>query len=174
MTIAQDLLKTELPPRVKLFKINLTTTNQIELLGVEYRWTPMLNNDFTPLIFGDEEYFPFPVDITGVEFNSDEAPARPQLVVSNINKLMGSLSFIYGDLVGAEVVYIETFATYLNSVNTFSLPPLTMYIAKKTFHTKSSLAYELRFPDDKERAYLPKRQMLRRDFPGLGTNKRAV
>jgi hypothetical protein len=29
----------------------------------------------------------------------------------------------------------------------------------------------LRSPLDKERAFLPKRQMLRRDFPGLSINK---
>jgi hypothetical protein len=35
----------------------------------------------------------------------------------------------------------------------------------------SSLSFELRSPLDSDRGMLPKRQMLKRDFPGLGINK---
>ncbi len=171
MTIQQDIQKSELPARIKLFKIDFGKTNIPELSEVIQYWTPMTDNG-SPVLFGNQEYLPFPIEISGIEFNSEEAPGRPLLEVSNITKLLGTMSFIYNDLIGAEVTYIETFATYLNTSSEISLPPLRLTVAKKLTHNKFKVGYELRFPLDKERAFLPKRLMLRDEFPGLGINKR--
>lgn len=172
MTIAQDILKPEVPAYIELFEIDLTTTNLGELSGQKLYLTPMVQANYTPVMFGNQQYSPFPLDITGIKQTSDGAPPRPTLAVANINKYFGSLAFAYYDIVGASVVYIRTFAPYLNLGSRLSLPPMKFTIAKKLTHNKLGLTFELRIPTDKERAFMPRRQMLKKDFPGLGVNKR--
>lgn len=101
----------------------------------------------------------------------DGAPNRPTLTIGNLdaNKLIGTLAFAYGDIIGATVTYIETFSTYIST--SISLPPVTSVIGRKIVQTASTIQFELRSPLDKERAYLPNRQILKRDFPGLGVTK---
>jgi lambda family phage minor tail protein L len=122
-------------------------------------------------LFGGETYSPFPVHISGISQSSEGAPPRPSISIANVNKYIGAMAFQYGDIIGSTVTYIRTFEPYLNQVSRISLPPLRYYIAKKTVHDKTVLSFELRDFRDKERAYMPKRQMLKKDFPGLGINK---
>jgi hypothetical protein len=136
-----------------------------------YRFTPNVNPNNTPIMFGGDTYTPFPIEITSYSQTSDEAPARPTLSVSNINKLFGILSFTLQDIIGAKVIYYRTFETYLNQPTKVSAAPLKFTIARKTAHNMSVISFELRSPLDADRAMLPKRQMLKRDFPGLGINK---
>lgn len=157
----------DLPAYIELFKIDCTN---IPAVNTVYYVTPMIN-DTTPIIFGGQEYTPFPIQLTGLSQTSDGAYPRPRIDIANINKLFGTLAFLYGDLVGASVTYIRTFAMYIGSSNAISAPPLKFYIAKKLNHDKMGLSLELRSSLDKERAFLPARQMLKRDFPGLGINK---
>jgi lambda family phage minor tail protein L len=177
MTIAQDILKSEVPALVELFDIDLSTTNVAALTGNVFRITPMTDSTDLAVIkkvnFGGDDYTPYPVQITGIAFDSDGAPPRPSLSIANISKYVGQLAFAYGDIIGATVTYTRTFVPYLNSASRISLPPIKYYIAKKTSHNKLHLTFELRDFRDKERAFLPKRQMLKRDFPGLGINKNA-
>lgn len=175
MTISQDVLKSEIPALVELFKIDLSKTNETGLAGSILYLTPMTDssNITSPqsVIFGGNTYSPFPLQLTGIESSSEGAPARPTLAVSNISKYIGGLVFAYNDIIGAEVIYIRTLATYLGSSGAISLPPMRFQIAKKLSHNKAAISFELRQFNDKERAYMPKRQMLKKDFPGLGVNK---
>lgn len=172
MTIAQDILKSEVPAFVELFEIDLSTTNIPELLGQTLYLTPIKASTATIGFGTGINYSPFPLEITGIEDSTDAAPARPQLVISNISKYMGSLAFLHSDIIGASVTYIRTFAPYLNLASRLSLPPQKFVIRQKLTHNKLMLTFELGSPLDKERAYLPKWQMLKKDFPGLGVNKR--
>lgn len=165
MSLEQDVNKAAAPPYLELFEIDCTT-----IQGVETMY--LLTSNQTAVQFGGDTYQPFPIQITGVEQTSDGAPPRPRLDIANINKLFGTLAFMYGDIVGAKVVYIRTFEPYLNQESRISAPPMRYFIGRKISHNKVGLSFELRSPLDKERAYLPKRQMLKRDFPGLGINKR--
>lgn len=174
-SIEQYILKNNVPTYIELFDIDFSSTNIAELAGTVLRLTPMTDsrdmNNITNVEFGGDSYSPFPVQITGISQSSEGAPARPQLSVSNINKYLGSLAFQYGDIVGATVTYTRTFEPYLNQDTRISLPPLRFFVAKKIVHDKTILSFELRDFRDKERAYMPKRQMLKKDFPGLGINK---
>lgn len=167
-TVDQVILKSELPHYVELFEIDCTNVPEINTV---YYFTAMVGAASGSVDFGGTLYVPFPIAIDGIEQSSEGAPARPTIALANINKLMGSLSFLYEDLVGCQVTYIRTFSTYLNSPSRLSAPPLKYTVARKLSHTRVGLSWELRSPLDRERAFLPARQMLKKDFPGLGINK---
>jgi len=167
---------------------NLTTTSAyIELFKLDFSvlsglyagvtlpvllLTPSgVNSNNTPINFGGEDYTPYPIQLTGLGANSNEAPPRPKLDIANIDKIIGNYTFLYGDVVGAVVTYIRTYEEYLGSSSSISAPSLKFTIARKISHTQSGISFELRTPLDKERAFLPARQMLKKDFPGLGVNK---
>lgn len=174
-SIEQYILKNNVPTYIELFDIDFTSTNIPELAGNVLRITPMSDSrdlaNITNVQFGGDTYIPFPVQITGISMSSEGAPPRPQITVSNINKYLGALVFQYGDIIGSTVTYTRTFEPYLNQDTRISLPPLRYFVAKKIMHDKTVISFELRDFRDKERAYLPKRQMLKKDFPGLGINK---
>lgn len=171
-SIDLEVLKANVAAYIELFEMDCTGISGI---GIVY----YLTTNATAVNFGGTTYNPFPMKIEGVQSTADGAPSRPTIAMSNLGsntgvlmKFIGSLAFLHEDLIGVKVTYIRTFATYLNTVTRISAPPLKYTIAKKLEHNKISLKFELRNPLDKERAYLPKRQMLKRDFPGLGINKR--
>lgn len=166
-TVEQLILKPELPAYIELFEVDCTN---IPSLGTVYYLTPMVAGT-AKVTFGLQEYIPFPLAIEGIEQSSDGAPARPTITVANINKLFGTLAFLYEDLVGCKVTYIRTFSIYLNLASKISAPPLAYTVGKKLSHTSKGISWELRSPLDKERSFLPSRQMLKKDFPGLGINK---
>ena len=176
MTVAQDVLKSTVPKYVELFEIDLSTTNEASLVGTTIYLTPMTTADgnsasASNVVFGGHTYIAYPILIDSLSFASDGAPPRPKLSIANISKYIGQLAFAYGDMIGATVRYIRTFDTYTGGAGTISLPPLKYFIARKLSHNRNVLSFELRDFRDKERAFLPKRQMLKKDFPGLGINK---
>jgi lambda family phage minor tail protein L len=164
--------KSTAPAIIELFEIDCT--NIPGMSEYHFYFTPMVNTENAVnggVVFNGNTYLPFPIAISGLTFNAEGAPARPQLTISNVNKLLGSLSFTFQDVIGAKVIYTKTFEIYLNSPTPTSAPPLKFTIAKKVSHNMTAIAFELRSPLDREQAFLPKRQMLKRDFPGLGINK---
>lgn len=169
MTISQDTEKSSVPAYVELFDFDFSSTNIPELSESIFRCTP--NNSESSIVFGGDTYTPFPIQITGINQSSEGAPARPKIVISNVTKYIGGLVFSYNDIIGTTVTFIRTFEPYLGSSSRISLPPLRYYISKKTQHDKTLISFELRDFRDKERAFMPKRQMLKKDFPGLGINK---
>lgn len=168
MDIANVTQQSTLPAYIELFDIDCTA---IPNLNAIYRVTANLNNDGTFIVFGGDVYIACPVSITDFNQSTDAAPARPTLSISNVSKLFGMLTFTFQDLIGAKVTYYRTFENYLNQQTKVSAAPLKFTIAKKTAHNMNIISFELRSPLDTDRAYLPKRQMLKRDFPGLGINK---
>ena len=195
MTIAQDIQKSALPAYVELFDFDFSSTNIPELAETIFRCTPNIAgsekviltelSDFlvtesldklialsaSEVVFGGDTYVGFPLQISGINQSSEGAPARPQLTIANVSKYFGYMSFAYNDIIGTTVTFTRTFEPYLGTSSRISLPPLRYYIAKKTHHDKTLISFELRDFRDKERAFLPKRQMLKKDFPGLGINK---
>lgn len=167
MDIAQLTTQSTLPAYIELFDIDCTA---IAGMGNIYRYTPNVNGN-TNVLFGGDTYLPFPIEISDISASADGAPARPTLAISNVNKLFGRLSFSFKDIIGAKVTYYRTFAVYLGQATKISAAPMKYTIARKTSHNMSSLSFELRSPLDSDRGMLPKRQMLKRDFPGLGINK---
>lgn len=169
-SIQQAIQSQAAPAYVELFILDLS---EIPGLGaLTYYLTPS-GGDTNTVIWGGNTFQPWPLEISGVESSTDGAPARPTLNIGNLdaNKLIGTLVFQYSDIIGAKVTYIRTFEPYLGGSGTISMPPLKYTIGKKNAHDDRVISFELRSPLDKERSYLPNRQMLKRDFPGLGINK---
>lgn len=169
MKIEQEVTQRSPSAFVELFQLDIVTDTL-----TSYFYTPMIGPNDMEVVWNGNTYTPFPINISGITFSSENAPARPTLTIANIlpGKLFGTLAFLYGDLVGAKITHVKTLANYLGISSTISLRPLTYTIARKLSHNKSMLSFELRSPLDKDRAYLPKRQMLKRDFPGLGLLKK--
>lgn len=122
------------------------------------------------ITYRGQNYVFFPFQISGLEQSSSGAPPRPKLALANVDKTFGKLSFKYYDIVGSKVTYIRTFDKYVT--NGIGSVPISMEIYRKESHNKSGISFELRFPTDREKDFLPKKQMLKRDFPGMGLNKR--
>jgi phage-related protein len=123
--------------------------------------------------FGGKEYTPWPLMIEGLSATSSGAPARPTLTLGNldINKSLRKLAYKYNDLIGCELNYIRTFADYLNTQYEISAATLKYIIGRKISHSNKQISFELRSKLDRTKSYLPSRQMLRTEFPGLGTNR---
>jgi len=173
VTVNQLIQQSQLPSYIELFSIDCTN---ISALNTVYYLTSSLGADNKVIIFNGQTYYPIAILLSGLEDNSDGAFPRPTLQISNISipygtttLKIGNLIFSYGDLIGCKVTYIRTFSIYLDSG--MSVSPRKFYIGKKTSHTAEGISFELRNALDKDRAFLPKRQMLKRDFPGLGINK---
>lgn len=168
MSFEQEVNSSETSPYIELFIIDCTIINK----PIYY-----LTTSAASLTFGGQVYTGCDMKITGVGANSNAAPARPVLEVQNLVgldgaflKLFGTLCFENEDMVGVDITYIRTFQNYLTSG--VSAPPLKYTIGKKLSHNRTAIKFELRSPLDRDRAYLPKRRMLKKDFPGLGLNKR--
>jgi len=168
--LRNEVLKPELPAYIELFEFDFSTAGISGLSGI-FRCSPMKSSTVSVLFGGETFICNFPVQINDIE-DTGEAPARPQITVSNVNKYFGGLAFLYQDIAKTQVTYYRTFSTYLNQTTKFSLQPRKFEIAKKLFHDKVTMVFELRDPTDKELSFMPGRQMLRADFPGLGVNKR--
>ena len=166
-TLPQLVNQSTLPAFIELFELDFTN---IPALG-NVNYIVNSQSGDTPIVFGGQEYNSMPVKIDGIEQSTEGALARPTITLTNINKFFGTLSFLYEDMIGSRITYIRTFEIYLNLTSRISAPPLKYFVAKKLAHTSEHIVWELRNPLDKERAYLPGRQMLKRDFPGLGINK---
>lgn len=124
------------------------------------------------ITFKGKDYIAFPFKLTGLEQLSTGAPPRPKLTLATIDRTLSILSFKYNDIVGATVTYIRTFEAYLSKE--LGSYPITLEMYRKESHNRTGMVFELRYPTDRERDYLPKQQMLRNRFPGLGVNKRAT
>jgi lambda family phage minor tail protein L len=157
----------ELPAFIDLFDIDLTYIGRPEI----FYFTPMVGEG-NKLTWGGHDYVPFPIAIQSLEATTSGAPPRAELHIANVldPRLFGSLAFLYNDLVGTRVTYRRTFSTLLNT--SISSAALKFVINKKISQNKTGIVFEIKSIYDQDRAYLPKRQMLRKDFPGLGINKR--
>lgn len=164
-------LSYKLPSYIELFEFDFTSANIPGLSGY-FRCSSSRCEAGSVLFGGDVFICNFPIEISGVGFKAGDAPARPQLTITNVNKYFGSLASLYSDLAKTTVTYYRTFEPYLGLENKFSIQPLKFEIAKKLDHYKAQITFELRDPLDKERSFMPGEQMLRDQFPGLGVNKR--
>jgi lambda family phage minor tail protein L len=177
----------ELPAYIELFEIDLS------LIGFNKLYLTPSTRDINGITLGSSfktingdrreiqkrVFKPYPIAISGLEANSDGSFNRPRLDVANVDTFFGRISFTYGDLVGCKVTYIRTFESYLGSGLT--APEVVLTIGKKITHNIKGISYELRYPLDVERGFLPKNQILRdphinrfgerEEIPGVGLSK---
>lgn len=173
MTIEQEVKKPAIDNYIELFEID---TNPIGDTLV-FRFTPNVYTA-TEVVWRGDTYQPFPIDATGFEYDgTSAAPPKPNLTVSNVNRILMAAVLGLGDLVGAQVTRYRTFKKYLDGQAEADpnavLPPDVLIVEQKHSHTKSQISWSLISPLDRPNLMLPKRQVLRDlvnnyQFPGAG------
>lgn len=113
----------------------------------------------TKVVYNGNEYTPHPYGLSGVSYDSAQAP-NPTLVVGNADNVVSALCLEYQDLLDAKVTIITTLADYLdNGVNPNTEENLksVWYISSKKGEDDEQVAFKLSSPADVEGTALPSR-----------------
>ena len=167
MSIQADLLQPALPKYIELFVIDATV-----LGGPVWHVCPATNMGAAPISFGGQAYDPLPIAGTGWQSLIDGAPPQPTLKVSNVTRYLTPYLTAYADLVGATVTRYQTFDKYLDSG---SNPDSTQVfntgvylIVQKVSANKDEVQFKLSSVIDAPSLKIPRKQLLRAEFPGIG------
>lgn len=160
------LTNTEVRKSILAAYVELYVIDATRIGGTQHRLTPG-----TAVSFGGLTYSSFPIKMTGIERAGDGKPTRPQLSIDNITKLLHAEIIGMGDMVGAEVTRIRTFAKYLDDGATPNSAACTQekyYINQKLSHTPSAISFELVDALELSAGQLPNIQATNRIFPAIG------
>tara|TARA_R100001443_G_scaffold449_2_gene1643 strand:+ start:808 stop:1425 length:618 start_codon:yes stop_codon:yes gene_type:complete len=161
-----------------------------------YRFHSGVNlNSNAELVWQSNSYQRFPIEADGFVKSGTGMIPRPTLTVSNLGGITRSGSVIsvtdlmllvnlvtpHNDLLNAKVTRIQTTADNLDAANfsggtnPFGTPSSDeleqeIYLIKrKVTETRTLVQFELAGDLDKTNLRIPKRQVTRKDFPGVGT-----
>jgi len=157
-TPQEDILKRYIGERMTLYIIDASNIG-----GPVHRVTAHANNN---VVWDGQTFSPFPIESEGYEMNNAGSQPRPTIRVSNISKEFSQEVLSNDNYINAKVTRIQTLGQYLNTNKSLSIE--TFYVAKKTSHTKQLIEFELQTPLGWESITLPKRKVLRAEFPGIG------
>lgn len=137
--------------------------------GVVLYWTPSVKINYpnapTKISFGGHEYTPYPIEAEGFEWRGKGPAPRPRIRVSNIDNIAGSLVVTAGDMVGAKITRIRTFAKFLdgwpNADPNSYIGPDIWYIERKVTHNPLMIEWELSSILDQQGRMLPGRTCMR-------------
>jgi len=122
-----------------------------------------------PIVFQGITYEPWPLEVTGYEYTGQGTTPQPQFAVSNIGGIISATALQTGDLVGAKVTRIRTFAKYLDNQPTADptqqFPPDIYYVNRKVSENATSVVFELTTSFDVTGLQLPARQILQNSCP---------
>lgn len=168
----EDLQKLSLEsPLVELYTLDCTAIG-----GSVYRFTPNFENGGS-ISFGGLTYTSMPIISDGWEANSNGTQPRPTLTISNVNQTLLNAVITLGDIVGAKVTRMRTLAKYLDGgsspdSNQF-LQPEIFFIDQKVSHDKVAIAWQLSSILDRFGTKIPRRQITKDTFPGVGRQRGA-
>ena len=122
-----------------------------------------------PIVFQGITYTPFPVEVSGFEYNGRGTLPRPTMRVSNVFSSITVLLLQYNDLVGARVTRIRTLARYLDgqpAANpTAEFPREIYYVDRKASENREMVEFELASALDLAGVMLPRRQIIQNTCP---------
>jgi lambda family phage minor tail protein L len=159
--IASDVQKAELGNIIFLYEIDLSD------LGTDRGlfFTPVINDDYTPIDFNNRSYTPIEMEADGWEVSTGEQLPRPRIRVSNATLSFLGFVLTYDDLVGAKLIRRRTLAKYLDGAPEANpnaeFAQDIFVIHQKTQHTKRFIEFELAAYMDFEGIRIPKRQIIR-------------
>lgn len=169
---------------IELFDITLPGYSSSSGAGKYYLTngeTDQDNDGNTDIVFNGNTYLAIPIQITGIEFNSSGAYARPTLAIANIPNLTKTLdtnneavledlrvagtaavdAFERNDeLIGTKIVYRKTLKSKLSTGEEF--PSQTYYIDRVASENNIVVTFELASPMDIEGAQIPSRMVIGR------------
>lgn len=123
--------------------------------------------------FGGNVYVPRPIRITGFKKSAEESPAEPTLAIGNLDKGGYSLLSTYGDLLGAKLTRLVTYAEFLDylvdgvTVNPTAdaaavLMPEIWYLEQKSGATRIQITFRLSSVMDLRGKKIPGRDLLKK------------
>lgn len=144
---------------IALYELDLTSYD----LGIA-RFTSS-NTEKEMVTWNGEVYAPYPVEVTGFEWNGQSAPPTPTLKMSTVLPVLTALIIGGNDLIGSKFTRIRTFRRFLDDgeepslVDTFQMDEFR--VNRKVAHNKIYAEFELSSVLDQQGVYLPKRQAIR-------------
>lgn len=147
---------------------NLISLYEIDLshigLGI-VRFTQSIAGPYSIVSWGGNQYYPWPIEIEGIEKKTEGSAARPTIKAAAILPEMSAL-LIGAHLQGARLSRIRTFRRFLDDGAEPSVVdhfPIDYYRIERVSEWVSgqSVTLELANPLDIEQAYFPKRQIIR-------------
>ena len=182
MPIHQELLNPEFQKLnqnsawVELYTIDLT-----DFGGTIFHFCNHLNKSGGLVSFGNIPYAAIPLAVEGWGSNLTGVSAKPTMSVSNLGKVLQAAIITQGDMVGARVERIRTYAKFLDDGETPSpetfLGPDVMFIEQKVMHSRKVVQFQLCSVLDRMGMRLPRRQVLKDEsylgcaFPGVGRTR---
>lgn len=149
--------------------------------GTLHYITNVTNKDGGPIEFQGTTYTPTPIKVSGWDLKNSGTSAKPQVVVSNVEKAFLAPVISLGDLVGAKFTRIRTLAKYLadgeTPNNTIFMGPDVMWVEQKLQHDRVTITWQLTSVGDRFGMLLPRRQILKDatylgcNFPGVSRNR---
>jgi lambda family phage minor tail protein L len=144
--------------------------------GSVYHFTPHFGVGAT-LDFGGVTYTSIPITSDGWEVTSSGTQPRPTITISNVYSTMLNAVVTLGDIVGAKVTRKRTLERYLDAGVTPDsaqiLAPDIYTVEQKVNHTSEVISWQLSSVMDRFGTSLPRRQITRDRFPGVGRQRGA-
>ena len=117
------------------------------------------------VFFNGFEYFPFPIQMEGFEWNGRGSLPRPTLAISALVPAIRSLILSADDLVGAPIKRIRTYRKHLDDGvdpdPERQWPTEHFVIERKASQTSTTIQFELSVKMDQTGRKIPARQLLR-------------
>ena len=171
---------------IELFELKLVeglhyATENPDNVTTIYRWhSGMTAAGAGSIRFNNKTYSPMPIEAEGFDYKSgqNDGQARPVLRVSNILSTVSTILIEVNkvtpgnDLLNAEVTRIRTAAMFLDGESTANVNATSRneiyFIERKSTENRQIVEFELSQFSDLPGFKIPKRQVLPRQFPGIG------
>ena len=183
-----ELQKIDPSSVIELFELQLDSA--LHGATTIYRFHDGSNtNSNGQLVWAGNSYLRYPLQAEGFVFKTGSGSIpRPTITMSNIfgtiTTYMAAVNQTTAgnDLCGAKVTRIRTLARYIDAANfsggsnpfgtpdtSAKLPDEIFYIIRKISENRDAVQYELASIFDMQGLRIPKRQITRSEFPGVGS-----
>ena len=132
------------------------------------------------IVFNSKTYTPMPIEAEGFDYKGgeNESQSRPILRISNLLSTVSTILIEVNkitpgnDLLNAKVTRIRTAAMFLDGESTANTSATSRneiyFVERKSTENRSIVEFELSQFSDLPGFKIPKRQVLPRQFPGIG------
>jgi lambda family phage minor tail protein L len=177
MTVRADLYSpSTVGGVVELFTLDASNLNGAYI----FHFTNGVNEFGNPILFNTVAHAPVPCQGDGWAKIINNSAPRPIFTADNTQRLMQAAMIASGSFVGAKLIRTRIFGKYLDAANfkagnpfadpTKTLAVETWYIDQLKSINDKTVQWKLCWTLDRPGVQLPRRLMLKTQFPGLGMN----